>query len=105
MEKITLKAFKDSLWKHPTVFCDSVFRADDEKIINWLEKISAEAIVDGRHREVVHQQTNAVMFGGGSWLYFNSGNEYFQYKSKVGNTFLIQREFYENTYNYIVYAY
>ncbi len=105
MEKITCKAFKELLWKNKTVFCGSIFRTTDEKIIAGIENIPAEAIVNGHHREVIHQQTNAVKFEGGSWLYFNSGNEYFRYTSKVGNTFLIRRETYENAHNYIVYAY
>lgn len=104
MEKITCKSFKDLLWKHDTVFCGSVFRSNDEKIIAGMERIPAAAFIDAPRRSVIHSQSNAVQFEGGSWLYFNPGNEYFRHVSAAGNTFLLQREFYDGKHNYIVYA-
>lgn len=104
MEKITCKAFKDLLWKNRTVFCDSVFRADDERIIAWLERIPVSAFTDAPRREVVHQQTNAVKFEGGSWLYFNAGEEYFKHVSAAGITYIFQRETHDGNQHYVVYA-
>lgn len=104
MEKITCKAFKDFLLKNRTVFCGSVFRADDEKIIAWLERVPAAAFNDAPRRGVARQQTNAVMFEGGSWLYFNAGKEYFKHVSAAGITYIFQRETYDGNKSYVVYA-
>lgn len=104
MEKITCKAFKDLLRNNDSVFCDSVFRSNDEKIIAGMERIPAAAFIDAPRRSVIHSQSNAVQFEGGSWLYFNPGREYFKHVSAAGNTFLLQKETYEGNHHYIVYA-
>lgn len=104
MEKITCKAFKDLLLKNRTVFCGSVFRANDEKIIARLESIPVSAFTDAPRRGVARQQTNAVKFEGGSWLYFNAGEEYFKHVSAAGITYIFQRETHDGAQHYVVYA-
>lgn len=114
MNQITKKEFIETLSNNETILVDSLFRYNDRKCINAMERTMEQIITINKNikrRTVTEEHSNYIVFSDGSRLDFNQvgTKKYFSYTNTYGIHFLIQRtevydDFDEKSYkNYIVY--
>lgn len=111
MNQITKKEFIETLSNNETIFVGSLFRYNDRKCINAMERIIT-INKNIKRRTVTEEHSNYIVFSDGSRLDFNQAGtkKYFSYTNTHGIHFLIQRtevydDFDEKFYkNYIVYS-
>lgn len=114
MNQITKKEFIETLSNNETIFVGSLFRYNDRKDINAMERTMERIITINKNikrRTVTEEHSNYIVFSDGSRLDFNQAGtkKYFSYTNTHGIHFLIQQtEIYDNFdekfyKNYIVY--
>lgn len=115
MTQITKKEFIETLSNNETILVDSLFRYNDRKCINAMERTMERIITINKNikrRTVTEEHSNYIVFSNGSRLDFNQAGtkKYFSYTNTHGIHFLIQQteiydDFDEKFYkNYIVYS-
>lgn len=89
MTQITKKEFIETLSNNETILVDSLFRYNDRKCINAMERTMERitTINNAKRKSVTEEHSNYIVFSGDS----RPGTiKYFRYTNKYGIHFLIQ---------------
>lgn len=93
MTQITKKEFIETLSNNETILADSIFRYNDRKCINAMERTMERIITINKNikrRTVTEEHSNYIVFSDGSRLDFNQAGtkKIFQLHKYTWNSFL-----------------